>query len=765
MKTTPRGADSSVRPACRRVVIAALASLLTATSPASAGASEPTDAADAERPRIGLVLGGGGALGGAHVGVLQMLDELRVPVDCVAGTSMGALVGATFASGVPPQAIEREMLAIDWTATLGAGDRRHLVPMQRKRTGATYSNTIDFIVDRGGLRGDGGFLSTQYVEELLRLLIGDSRDTTDFDELPIPFRAVATDLRSGEMVVLGSGDLSQAMRASMAVPGVFAPVTVDDQVLVDGGLIRNLPIDVARDLCADVVIAVALKLPTPEPQTLRSPFALVGRSVNAVVEANERAQLATLYDEDVAIIVPVGDIGSSDFDRVPETIPLGASATRKVAAELERYALGEDEYRQWRAGIHADTVGPIEIAEIRFAPLRYASADYLATRMKTRPGDVVSLAELERDMSALFASGDFLRVDYRLQPTAGGAQRLVVNPVERSGTPSFLRFDLGLAGSSGGDVLFALRADHRREWLNRLGGQWRNALQLGQVSELETAFYQPLDVPQRFYVEPRLSVRRTIEDIFDDGNRLASYDLFETELQLDLGVNIGNHTRLHGGLRWNVAELEEDTGSIPEVELGSARETSLVLGAIYDTRDTQILPTRGNYIQLMYADSGGRLGGELSYRQAEAVIGHATQWRGSLLQLSAGAGRTFSGDPPLYRDFSIGGARSFPALSRGESRGANYWSGSAVWALKVAELQAVFRQMFFAGFGLHALRVTDRFDAAPADTLFGASLSFQARTLAGPLLLTLGAADDGSVQLHLALGRPIAEGTLLDKLH
>src|SRR6056297_40184 len=764
MKTTPRGADSSVRAASRWAVVAALASLLTAMLPASAEASEPMGAAHAERPRIGLVLGGGGALGGAHVGVLKMLEELRVPVDCVAGTSMGALVGATFASGVPPQAIEREMLAIDWTATLGAGDRRHLVPMQRKRTGATYSNTIDFIVDRGGLRGDGGFLSTQYVEELLRLLIGDSRDTSDFDELPIPFRAVATDLRSGEMVVLGSGDLSQAMRASMAVPGVFAPVTVDDQVLVDGGLIRNLPIDVARDLCADVVIAVALKLPTPEPQTLRSPFALVGRSVNAVVEANERAQLATLDDEDVAIIVPVGDIGSSDFDRVPETIPLGASATRKVAAELERYALGEDEYRRWRAGIHADTVGPVEIAEIRFAPLRYASADYLATRMKTRPGDVVSLAELERDMSALFASGDFLRVDYRLQPTAGGAQRLVVNPVERSGTPSFLRFDLGLAGSSGGDVLFALRADHRREWVNSLGGQWRNALQLGQLSELETAFYQPLEPTQRFFIEPGLRLERSLEDVFDEGDRISRYELVQAEARVNVGFNINNHSRLSAGLRHGLADYDLDIGEALFAE-GHTRDSNVVIDGLYDTRDASTLPTRGSYVQFQYTHADEWLGGEHDYQQLEAVVGHSTPWRGNVLLLAGGAGWTLDGDLPRHRDFRIGGARSFPALERGEFRGENYWSASATWLLKLADIQALFGQVFYGGAGLHALRVTDRIDRQPEQTVLGASFTLGARTPVGPLLLSLGVADNDSVQLHVALGRPIAEGSLLDRLH
>jgi NTE family protein len=725
----------------------------------------PERQAVADRPRVGLVLGGGGARGGAHIGVLKVLDELRVPVDCVAGTSMGALVGATFAAGAPPERIEREFLAIDWVATLGSEGQRPLMPMQRKLAGITYSNNIQFSISDGRLRGDGGVLSTQNVEALLRLLVGNARWTEDFDDLPIPFRAVATDLGAGEMVVLDSGDLTRAMRASMAVPGVFAPVVIGDQVLADGGMIRNLPVDVARELCADVSIVVAIDLPLPPTEELQSIFALTGRSIDAMIIANERAQLATLTADDVAIRVPVGDIGAGDFARVSETIPLGEAAARSVAEALRRYALPEAEYRRWRAQLARPKPALVRIADIHFVPLRHASADYLVTRMATRPGDEVTLAELESDISRIFASGDFTRVDYRLRPQPGGGQALEISAVERPDGSDFLRFDLGLSGSSGGDVLFALRADHRREWINPLGGQWRNSLQLGQLSELGTTFYQPLDVPQRFFVEAGLAAGRTLEDIFVDGDRAARFDLLAGEVHLDLGVNLGNHARVRTGARWGLHEYKPDIGTVDIVALDSTRDTSVAFGAIYDTRDAAALPSSGSYAALEYASSGDWLGGQQSYEIIEAVAGHSMPWRDTLLVLAAGAGNTLDGDLPRYRDFQVGGIRSFPALSRGELRGAGYWSASASWLLRVGDSRALFGQMFYAGFGLQAVNVSDRLDGIKEGTILGASFTVGARTLAGPLMLSLGAADNGSVTIHLALGRPISEGSMLDRLH
>jgi NTE family protein len=734
----------------------------------TAVATEPdpgfTPAAGAERPRIGLALGGGGARGGAHVGVLKVLDELRVPVDCVAGTSMGALVGATFASGVPADRIEQMLGEIDWPATIAFQGWRAARPMQRKVSGITYSNSIEFSIWGGRLHSGSGFIPSQHIEGQLRLLVGSARGPTDFDLLPLPFRAVATDLATSSMAVLGEGDLAEAMRASMAVPGLFAPVVRGDQVLADGGMLRNVPVDVARELCADVVIAVSLPLPPRSPDEFQSLFTAAGRTIDVVVEANEQAQLELLGPADVHIRAPVGDVGSADFDRVMETIPHGEAAARQMAEALSRYALPEEEYRRWRERLQRADTPAVRIAEIRFAPLRHASAEYLATRLKTRPGDVVTPMALEVDMSRVFASGDFERVDYRLHPTSDGDYRLEIEAEERHGGTDFVRFDLGLSGSAGGDLLFVVRADHRREWVNMLGGQWRNALQLGQLSSVETAFYQPLDTAQRFFVEPTLAVQRSLEDFYVDGDRVASYRLTDGTLRLDAGVNLSNQARLRAGVLAGSTEFDLDTGSIPLLDEERTRDSGFVLGALFDTRDTPYLPTRGSFAQFEYRHANDWFGGETSYRQVEGVAGRALPWRDQVLLLAAGAGHTLGGELPASRYFSVGGARSFPSAQRGELRGRDYWSGSATLMMRLADIQALFGQVFYGGFGLHALGVADPLEGGGDQTILGASFTLGARTPVGPLLVTLGADDNGSVELHVALGRPITEGSLLDRL-
>ena len=210
------------------------------------------------------MLAGGGAKGAAHIGVLRVLDELRIPVDCVVGTSMGALVGATFATGMRPAEIEREVLAIDWERTVGGQGRRDRMPIKRKLATMTYTLPLEVGMNSSGIRMPGGLIVTQEIEQFIRTLVAPFRYTSDFDDLPIPFRAVATDMVAGEVVILDSGDLSEAMRASMALPGVFSPVTLEGKVLSDGGMMRNLPVDIGRELCADVVIAVWMSSPPAE---------------------------------------------------------------------------------------------------------------------------------------------------------------------------------------------------------------------------------------------------------------------------------------------------------------------------------------------------------------------------------------------------------------------------------------------------------------------------------------------------------------------
>jgi len=716
------------------------------------------------RPRVGLVLGGGGAKGAAHIGVLRVLDELRIPVDCVAGTSMGALVGATFAAGTAPKDIEDEVLSINWARTVGSEGQRERMPINRKLEGLIYTNNLDVGIKNGKIRGSGGLLRTQDIEDVLRGLVLHARLTRDFDDLPIPYRAVATDMVAGEMVVLGEGDLAVAMRASMSVPGAFSPVVMDGMVLSDGGMMRNLPVDIARDLCADVVIAVSLSTPPPVAGDLVTSVALAGRSLDVMIDANQRAQVKTLTERDVSIVVPMGDIGSASFDRVPDAIPLGRAAALAQADELRRYSVPEEEFLAWRAGIARPQTSYIRVVDVKVVGQERVNTAYVQSQLnKVAPGRDVTPEQIVEETGRIYALGDFAKVDYRLEGTQE-AREIEIRAVEKPWGPDFLKFDIGLAGNFGSDMQTVLRGEHHRTWINQRGGEWRNIVQIGHNIELETNVYQPIDVRQRFFVRPGISFDRTLEDIYDDGDEVARYALKEFYGRLDFGMNIGTRAQVAAGIRRGRIEADRESGSPLLTEDFSSTDSNMIVNLIYDTRDSVALPTSGAFLNARYINSGSWLSGDENYEIFEGVVTRSYPFRGDALTLIAGGGADLDGTLPPTELFSFGGVRSFPGLRSGEMRGASYWFAGTRYAWKLADIQSLFGQALYAGFRLNAGRMGSRIDVSDDDVLYGASTSIGGNTPVGPFLLSLGYVNNDSWQLQFAIGRPVDEGSILDKI-
>jgi NTE family protein len=731
-------------------------------------AAQAPDANKDSRPRIGLVLGGGGAKGAAHIGVLRVLDELRVPVDCIAGTSMGALVGGTYASGMPAKEIERATTAIDWSKTVGSAGLRDRTPIERKLVGTTYTNSLEFGIKDGSVVLPGGILSTQDIEDVIRGLVSEARFQDDFDDLPIPFRAVATDMVSGEMVVLSGGDLSVAMRASMAVPGAFSPVIMGDQVLSDGGMVRNLPVDIARELCADVVIAVWLSSPAPVATDLKSALSLISRSMDVMIKGNERAQIETLTDVDIGIDVPMGDIGTSDFQLIAEAVKLGRTAAEAQAAELSRLSLPESEYLAWRTSITSAEAQPVHLAEVRIKGLRQVSPAYVESQLQNlQPGADVNSQQVKADTDRLYALGDFERINYQVTGPPE-ARVMEISPVEKSWGPNFLRFDLGLSAEESGEVLAMLRADHTRAWVGEMGGRWNNSLQIGRVMRLSTDFYQPLDVSQDFFVRPAIRYESSLQGVYQSSERVAEYFVNDLYGELAFGANLGTRAQLSAGLRSGVVTVERNTGSLVLPEGNTETDSRLFFNAVYDTRDDVGLPTRGSLVYLRYVHSDSLLGGELDYDLAEGVFTKSFPWRGDSLSLILGGGKELGGDLPPARDFRLGGIRSFPGLRFDELRGTSYWFAGTSYLWKLADIQPLLGQALYAGLRLSAGRMTGRtIELLTPGTVYGIAGSLNGRTPLGPFILSLGYLDGDSStwELQFTLGRPIPEGSALDAIH
>src|SRR4249919_2071740 len=299
------------------------------------------------RPRVGLALGGGGARGIAHIAVLRQLEAMKVPIDCIAGTSMGALVGAMYASGMSVDEIEKTVLGLDWPRLFDDSLERPERSFRRKRDDELVISAPGVGVGRKGVKIAGGLLAGERILLLFEDLVEPVSTIEDFDRLPIPFHAVAADINDGEPVVIQGGDLALAMRASMSLPGIFPPVPLGEHILVDGGIARNLPVDVVREMGADIIIAVDVGTPLAKLDHSSSALAITSQLTGLMTVSNTRAQIATLGARDILLTPALGDIVTTGgFDKGPEALAIGKQAAEEASGKFARMAVDEAAWQQ-----------------------------------------------------------------------------------------------------------------------------------------------------------------------------------------------------------------------------------------------------------------------------------------------------------------------------------------------------------------------------------------------------------------------------------
>jgi len=733
------------------------------TKPARQGAvaasPEAPPATAGARPRIALALAGGGARGGAHIGVLKVLEELHVPIDCIAGTSMGALVGGGYASGMPAAEIEKFVAGVDWKSVVAGVGSRHLVPAEQKRFNDT-SGSVELGLKGGRIVPPSGLIASSRIEDVLRGYVAKARAVADFDRLPIPYRAVATDMLSGEMVVLDHGDIATAMRASMAIPGAFAPVITDQYVLSDGYVRRNLPIDVARKLCGDVVIAVNLTKEHAKREQLVGPASLISRSSDIMSEANEIVQLQTLTDKDIRIDVDLGDFSAADFERTAETIPLGEKAARAMASRLATLSVSPEEYAAWRSRVTVSQNLQIRVADVQFRGLKYVNPEYLRTLVRVKAGDTVDITAISRDAARLAVLDDLDSVEYRFEGDPDNPV-LVWEPREKQIGPDVLRPSLGIYAGGSGELRFELEVQYVRRWLNRYGAQWRNRVQLGTSSLFETSFYQPLQTSQMFFVEPGALISRSIEDIYNDYNRIAQYFFHDLGGEVDFGVNLGSNSQLRAGYWADRRRIEVDTG-VSFLPTGKHTDAGLSATGFFDNRDSSTFASRGTAAEIQYFRSDNGLGADRQWETLEAAVRQVLRAGVTTLWLTAAGGTDLGSTLPADRAFSLGGPQSFPGYSPGEVRARDYWTvqGNVLW--RIADILPILNQALYGGLGLEAGHVRDRIDSVADGDLYGISAYIGGRTPVGTLTIGVGKAT-GAWAGWVTLGTPVGSGSILDQ--
>ncbi|MFH0996851.1 MAG: patatin-like phospholipase family protein [Pseudomonadota bacterium] len=622
----------------------------------TAGGSVGSTANGAKRPKICLVLSGGGARGAAHVGVLKVLEEYRVPIDCIAGNSMGALVGAAYATGTSVAEMEEIIAGISTELLFKEKPPRQELSMRRKADDFKPYFGPDFGFNDGKVGLPRGFVSGVQLETVLRRL-SKAKGFHNFDDLSIPYRAVATDLVTGKVVVFSDGELANVMRASMSVPVAVAPVEISGKLLVDGMLTQNLPVETGLSMRPDIIIAVNVGTPLLKREDLTGILGVSGQMLSILTEQNVQTSLALLKPTDILISPELGDFSTGDFDNLPQISPLGEAAARKVADRLAHLSIPAGEYaalRKHQMVASAPNLKPVD--EIRFENLERVNPVPIQAVMETRPDQPIEQETLDRDMRRIYGTDNFEHVNYRFLEEPG-KRVLAVDAIEKSWGPDYLRFGLGLSSDFQGDAYFNLLASYRKTWLNSLGAEWRNDLQIGRTSSLMTEFYQPLDDRGFFFVAPHAGYERRWADIYQGNQRVATYGMASLLAGFDLGSQFMRYGELRVGMLGGVLSPELNTGP----ERLSPGKDNIAQGAFrarlfLDQLDSAQFARSGWRGELNLFNSNSAIGADYDYTKWD-VDGTVVRSFGShSFNFSAKAGGRIGTDQlPRYDLFQWGG--------------------------------------------------------------------------------------------------------------
>ena len=727
-----------------RAATAALAAAL--ALPAAA------DDAPAKRPKIGIAFAGGGARGGAHVGVLKVLEELRVPVDYVAGTSIGSIVAALYASGMAPEEMEKVLSTTDWDAALQDDQPRRDKPYRQKEDDDIYLIKAELGFNKGKLVLPSGLVAGQKLNYLLNRFLLPASTVREFDLLRIPFRAVATDIVTGGAVVLGRGDLARAVRASMAIPGFFSPVVIDGHLLTDGGTADNLPIDVVRAMGADVVIAIDISTPLAKREDLTNFLKITGQTSGFLTRLNVERQIATLKkDHDVLITPDLERISTLDFKEFPKAAERGYKAADAMRETLRRFSVSETEYAAFLENQREARVDPA-VDEIRVEAPAGVDPRLVEGRVRTTPGRV-HWSVLEGDLARLYELGDYDTVGFTLLEEEGKRVLLLGGP-PKPPAPQRVRLGLKLDTDFSSDSSFGLRAGLYLTRMNAVRGELRTKVEVGRLNSILFEFYQPADFGGVFFVSPAVSWKRSPFDQYVNDVNVARLRKDDFTAALDLGVSLG---RL-GEIRLGALRAQTNyktviyTGQPTE---GTEQTFALRLKTVLDQVDSVTFPREGWSATAQVFQAFDSVGGDSNYGKLFAAGLWAHSFGNLTIQPYASADIRIGPNPrPITDAATLGGFLRLSGLAPGQLYADNAFLARIVAYQRLVKMNSLIGTGVYAGLSVETGQAW--YSGLTFDNLRLAGSAFvSADTALGPLYLAFGLADGGFHTFYLSLGLPL----------
>ncbi|HOQ42641.1 MAG: NTE family protein RssA [Deltaproteobacteria bacterium ADurb.Bin151] len=706
-------------------------------------------------PRIGLVLSGGGARGLAHVGVIQVLEEMKIPISCIAGTSMGAIVGGLYAAGLSPAEMEKLVTSMEWNEAFKDKPPPSELTFRRKKDAAEYLIDSDLGFKNKKFQIPKGLLQGQNLNLMLKSILFHTEGVDDFDKLNIPFRAIATDIETGDAVVLGKGELVKAIRASMSIPALFAPVEIDNKMLVDGGVANNLPIDIVRQMGADVVIAVDISTKLSSRDQLTSSIEITAQLTSILVQRNTARQIQSLREGDILITPDMGDIGSADFFKAPEAVTVGRKKAEEMKPHLARFAAKEDDFMAYlKLQRHKDTEMPV-IDSVEVVNKTSLPTKLIGAHIDIKPGKKLDLSQLRRNIDRIYGIDTFERVDFRLMKK-DKSTGIVFEPLEKSWGPNYFRFGLGMEDSFKGVSKYALTTKFTKTAMNRLAGEWSTEVRIGENSRIVTEFYQPVDDSLSYFVAVNAGYRvRDFNDYNEDGDVTTQHRAHSIHAGLDVGRQFGNWGELRLGINREYGAVRVLVGD----HTGPAEyynRASIFASAAYSTLDNYVFPLSGTDAYLTWNYNLKMLGSDIEVQALAFKWMTALTWRKFTFLPSVEIRTTLDNDDMEVQDtFPLGGFLNLSGF------GANELFGRHTGLARLI----VYREIFSTGIGALTMPLyigmsaetgnvwNKRADINFDSLILAGSVFIGTKTFLGPIYLAYGQAQRSHSSVYLYLGQ------------
>jgi len=717
-------------------------------------ADEPVEDQANDRPRIGLVLGGGGARGAAHVGVIRVLEEANIPIDYVSGTSMGSIVGALYSLGLSADEIEAALLAVDWGALFVDRPPRRGRTMRRKEDDVMTFFPIEFGLRNNRLVTPRGLIAGQKLAFAFPGTGMLSNTHESFDDLPIPYRAVASDLESGEKVVLDHGNLIRAIRASMSIPGIFPPVEIDGRLLVDGYLTSNVPVDAALGMGADYIIAVEVGRRT-EDITREDLLSLGGIEEQAGRIQSQRALEDELSRANILIRPQLNKWSGQEYDRLAEIMPLGEVAAREQFDALAALGLPANEFTAWRQKVSSHPVTVPLVERVDLVNETRIEDDVIRDRLDIPLGQPLDEQRLQECFESIYELGLVERSGFDL--LHDGAQNVLrVYVHEKPYAPYLVYLGGSYRMSYSGISPFNLHLRINKLEVNRRGAEWRTDLSIGSVFGVYSEFYQPIDFQRRWFASAGIKADIQRDPLYFDRRFIGDYFFRSLMTNINIGRSLGRTAEIRGGFLAGHLSTEWASGLFP-VPKQNDKSAGLQAAFHLDTLDDHRVPKRGVKLSAHYISFQSWLGADTKYDRLWGQFMVAAGSQSNRFLLDVQGGTDLGTDMAYYHQFYLGGLRAISGYPVRRFRGDAYALASVGWLRWIGGGELPFSNRTYLGlwFDTGNTWYVSK-DAAFDDLIYSGAISLLFETPLGPLHLGYGHSEGGNNAFHLDFGIHLA---------